>query len=138
MPTVHTKRPTARMRRQVVVVRTYAGKRPTLLQLEQKNRKLEQTIRDLDLRLQLASNNPGSALYPTIRDYLALAEQYTLLEDQFNAADELQRPAIEQQMNEMRPDLLRAMDAMTDAMHKYIRRRIARQAPRVPMMTVEA
>lgn len=130
--------PFTRSRRQTIIIQSYHGSRPRLDKLQDENRELKQRIRDLDLRVQLASNNPGSALYPTIREYLGISEQYTLLQNKFDAANEEERPTIERAMNEMRPSLLRAHDTMTEAMHKYVERRIKGLVPRIPLLTVEA
>lgn len=131
-PIKRTKHPT-----NVIVQRSY-GHRPANDKLQEENKQLRQRLADLDLRLQLASNNPGSTLYPSVRDYLAMVEKITLLEHQLSAATDEEKPAIDAQIEAMHSDYFKALDAMTVKMREYIERRIAGKVPRIPLMTVEA
>ena len=131
-PIRRTKRPT-----NVIVNRGY-GHRPANDKLQEENRQLRKAVEDLNLRFQLASNNPGSALYPTVQRYLAVLEKITVLERQLKATADEDKPAIDTKIEALRVEYLKALDAMTARMQEYIERRLDGQLPRIPLMTVQA
>ncbi|MFN8467271.1 MAG: hypothetical protein U0X20_17065 [Caldilineaceae bacterium] len=121
----------------VIVQRSY-GRRPSLEKLQNENKQLRQRLADLDLRMSLASNNPGSAIYPSIRDYLIVEDEYQKLEALHEAADDTQKPLIMKQLEALRPDLVAAQDTMLASLKQFVATRRQRRVPVVPMMTVQA
>lgn len=121
----------------LIVTRNY-GHRPANDKLQEENRQLRKSIQDMEISLQLASNNPRSALYPTVAAYLAVMEKISILERQLNAAAEEDQPTIDAKIEALRVEYLKALDAMTAKMQEYINRRLDGRVPRIPLMTVEA
>lgn len=121
----------------LIIQRGY-GHRPAIDKLQEENKQLRRRLADLDIRMQLASNNPGSALYPTVAEYLFIQTEFQKLWDQYEAADDTQKATIEKQLDTLRHDVTAAHDAMIENMKEFVQRRIKIGMAPVPMLTVQA